>query len=61
MTRLEQFLINRKAWISAEQIALRFLCSRTKVYGVVHKLLANRQLEIRPHPKGRGFQYRGKQ
>jgi predicted transcriptional regulator len=61
MTRLEEFLVNRRAWVTADYVALRFLCSRTRVYQAVNKLMGENRLEIRSRSAGKGFEYRGKQ
>jgi DNA-binding GntR family transcriptional regulator len=59
MTRLEEFLIKRKAWVTADQVCERFMISRTTAYKVINRLVEERRLDIRSRPKGKGFLYRG--
>jgi predicted transcriptional regulator len=61
MTRLEEFLINRRAWVTVDHVALRFLCSRTRVYKAINALMGENRLEIRARGRGKGFEYRGKE
>lgn len=60
MDRMHEFVINSKSWITVDQLAARFLVSRSKAYSVIRELIDARKIEVRNRLSKRGFEYRGK-
>lgn len=59
-TRMHEFMIKRRAWITVDALADRFLASRSRAYSVIRELVEAGRVEMRSRPNGRGFEYRGK-
>ncbi len=60
MDRMREFMVQRRAWTTVDELADRFLVSSSTAYKVMRELAESGRLEIRSNPKGRGFQYRAK-